>query len=429
MSVNLQPYKGSRDFYPEAKRRQDYILSVWRQVAEAHSYQSYDSSVIEPLSLYQLKNQTNQEILNDQIYNFTDRGGRQVVLRPEMTPSVSRLVAARRQELSYPLRWYSIPNLWRYERPQRGRLREHWQLNLDLFGLAGAEADFELILIADQILKTFGAPAASYQLKLNHRQLTQSLLTDELGLSEAALGPVIGLIDAQAKLSAEDFGQRLDQLKTGLAAKSLLNLLEIKDLKALPKASNKVAVSQLSQVFNLAKIAGIRLELDLTIVRGFDYYTGIVFEAFDTHADNNRSILGGGRYDELVGSFGVEPLPTVGLGMGDVTTANFLTTHQLWPKLEPANQIYVAVLAGHYQPALKSMLELYQSGLKPIVNPQVTNLSKLIPKLAKQARWLVVIGPTELESGRFKLKDLANSEETELTLSELVARIKAHDSR
>jgi histidyl-tRNA synthetase len=154
MNLTTQPYKGARDFYPEDKRVQKYMFGTLRRVVEGFGYEEYDAPIIEPIELYLSK--TSEEIISEQTYNFMDRGGRHVTLRPEMTPSVSRMVAGKRQELSYPLRWYSIPNLWRYERPQHGRLREHWQLNVDLFGLSGIEADHETILVADSILQAFG---------------------------------------------------------------------------------------------------------------------------------------------------------------------------------------------------------------------------------------------------------------------------------
>src|SRR5476651_1538448 len=157
MALSTKPYKGARDFYPEDERLQKYMFGKWREVAEIFGYEEYDAPILEPLDIYLAK--TGEEIVNEQTYVFEDRGKRKVVIRPEMTPTVSRMVAGRRQELAYPLRWYSIPNLWRYERPQKGRLREHWQLNIDLFGVEGVAADHEVILVADSILKSFGAPA------------------------------------------------------------------------------------------------------------------------------------------------------------------------------------------------------------------------------------------------------------------------------
>src|SRR5665213_1043858 len=176
MALSTQPYKGARDFYPEDKRIQKFMFGKLRQTAESFGYQEYDAPIIELTDLYLSK--SSDEIVSEQTYSFTDRGKRNVTIRPEMTPTVSRMVAGRRQELSYPLRWYSIPNLWRYERPQAGRLREHWQLNVDLFGLAGIEADHEIISVADAILQSFGAKRDMYEIRINSRQLINSILVD-----------------------------------------------------------------------------------------------------------------------------------------------------------------------------------------------------------------------------------------------------------
>src|SRR5436190_12549537 len=180
MALSTQPYKGARDFYPEVKRVQKHLFSVLRHVVESFGYQEYDAPIVEPIELYMSK--TSEEIVVEQTFVFTDRGGRTVTLRPEMTPSVSRMVAAKRQHLAYPLRWYSIPNLWRYERPQAGRLREFWQLNVDIFGVEGVEAEHEIIQLVDQMLKSYGAKPNMYTILLNSRKLTEELFGSYLGL-------------------------------------------------------------------------------------------------------------------------------------------------------------------------------------------------------------------------------------------------------
>src|SRR3990167_7996680 len=182
MALQTQPYKGARDFYPEDKRLQNYLFGVMHKVARQFGYEQYDAPILEPLELYMAK--TGQEIVDEQTYTFEDRGGRKVAIRPEMTPTVSRMVAARRQELGYPLRWYSIPNLWRYERPQRGRLREHWQLNADVFGLDGIEDEQELITLCDDIMREFGADSSMYTIRLSSRKMMDFVLTEYLGLNK-----------------------------------------------------------------------------------------------------------------------------------------------------------------------------------------------------------------------------------------------------
>src|SRR5579884_3380303 len=234
MSLSTQPYKGARDFYPKDKRLQKYMFSVWRQCAERFGYEEYDAPILEPLEIYLAK--TGEEIVNDQTYVFEDRGGRKVVIRPEMTPTVSRMVAARRQELAYPLRWYSIPNLWRYERPQRGRLREHWQLNVDLFGIESIDAELELIDLVDNIFKAFDAKSSMYEIRLNHRQLTDLIFKEQLGLSDSTFKQVTKLIDRMHKMELTHFISKLDDVLTakqkvdGLTEK-ILSAIKAKTLK------------------------------------------------------------------------------------------------------------------------------------------------------------------------------------------------------
>ncbi len=259
--LSTEPYKGVQDFYPEDMRIENYIFGVWRKVAEKAGYEEYSASPLEPTELYTEK--SGAEMVNQQTFTFTDRGDRSVTLRPEMTPTLARMVAARRRELKFPLRWYSIPNLFRYEKPQRGRRREHYQLNVDLMGIADESADLEIVRVAYDMMKEFGAKDENFEIRLN--------------------------------------------FPTG-------NREKLKAFQA-----------------KLAE-AGIKnTKIDETLARGQTYYTGIVFEFFDTDATNSRSILGGGRYDDLLQLFDVEPVPAVGFGWGDITTRDFLETHKLGP--------------------------------------------------------------------------------------------------
>jgi histidyl-tRNA synthetase len=198
MALATQPYKGARDFYPEDKRIQKYMFGVIRNSVEKFGYEEYDAPILEPLELYLAK--TGEEIVNEQTYAFEDRGGRKVAIRPEMTPTVSRMVAAKRQELAYPLRWYSIPNLWRYERPQRGRLREHWQLNVDIFGLSGIEAEQEIIMVVDNIFQAFKAKRTMYAIKINSRRFSDFLLREFMQFDEVQAYTVSKLVDRMHKM-------------------------------------------------------------------------------------------------------------------------------------------------------------------------------------------------------------------------------------
>jgi histidyl-tRNA synthetase len=257
------------------------MVNTQRQVVERFGYDEYDAPIIEPLELYLSK--TSEEIVNEQTYTFEDRGGRKVVIRPEMTPTVSRMVAAKRQESAYPLRWYSIPNLWRYERPQRGRYREHWQLNVDMFGVPGIEAEYEMILISDAIFRSFGASQDDFTIKLNSRKLIDSLMKDYLGLSSKESTALIRLIDRMHKLDRATFISKIDEVlhdksRAAGATEKMLTVLSAKQLKDLPAEAQKhPSVKELHRLLVLAKNAGIKnIVFDVTLMRGFDYYTDIV---------------------------------------------------------------------------------------------------------------------------------------------------------
>jgi histidyl-tRNA synthetase len=417
MSLSTQPYKGARDFYPEDKRLQKYMFSKIREVVERFGYEEYDAPILEPLDLYLAK--TGEEIVNEQTYVFEDRGGRKVVIRPEMTPTVSRMVAARRQELAYPLRWYSIPNLWRYERPQKGRLREHWQLNVDIFGVAGTAAEHEIILVADQIFKAFGAKPSMYAIKLNSRKFMDYVLTEYIDFDEVQRASVAKLIDRMHKMSAEDFVTQLDALCTPSQREAgvterLLAVLQAKQLSELPEALQvNEHVVGLQKVLQQLSDAGVtNAEFDVTIMRGFDYYTDLVFEINDTDPENNRAMLGGGRYDGLVGLFGVEPIPTVGFGFGDVTLAEFLKGHDLLPSLKSVTQLYVVLIGDVAAQAQPILQELRREGVNVAVDFSARSADKQFKSADKQGiPYVLVIGQQELDSQQFTLKNLQTGKE------------------
>lgn len=412
MALPTQPYKGARDFYPEDKRLQKYMFGTIRKVLERYGYEEYDAPILEPLELYLAK--TGEEIVGEQTYAFEDRGGRQVAIRPEMTPTVSRMVAARRQELGYPLRWYSIPNLWRYERPQRGRLREHWQLNTDIFGLEGIVAEMELIQVADAIFKAFGATHDMYTVRINSRKLMDFIMRQYLQLSEVQIHSVSKLIDRMHKMDHADFQAEVIALCTpsqrdaGVANK-LIGLLKIKQLHHLPEAIREhQSAQELKQLMDMLDDARItNVVFDITIMRGFDYYTGIVFEVFDNRADNNRSLLGGGRYDGLVGLFGVEPVPTVGFGFGDVTLQNFLEGHDLMPNLRPDTDAYVVLIGDIYSKALRVIQDLRTMGVNVAVDLSGKKPDKQIKTAVKKGiHYAIFIGEKELEEELYEIRNL-----------------------
>jgi histidyl-tRNA synthetase len=431
MALSTNPYKGARDFYPEDKRVQKFMFNTMRRVVESFGYQEYDASVVEPIELYLSK--TSEEIVQEQTYNFLDRGERHITLRPEMTPTVSRMVAGRRQELSYPLRWYSIPNLWRYERPQHGRLREHWQLNVDLFGTAGLEADHEIILVADSILKAFGAKREMYEIRVSSRALINWLLLEYLRLDYTQAAPLTRLIDRMHKMPEKEFVGHVEALlgpaqKEASVSKHLMDLLKVKKIAELPLVTQQhPAVAELVRLMKMLEDGGVRNAVfDITLMRGFDYYTNIVFEVFDTDPNNNRSMFGGGRYDGLVGLFGVEPVPTVGFGMGDVTLQNFLETHHLLPVIHPETDAVAILIGDVYAKAQPVLKKMRSEGARIAVDATERKIDARIKAAAKaDIPFVMFIGEDELNNERYKLKNINTGEEHEHSLERIVSILDA----
>lgn len=429
-SLSTQPYKGARDFYPEDKRIQKYMFGVMRKVCEQYGYEEYDAPILEPTDLFASK--TSDEIVNEQTYTFTDRGDRSVTIRTEMTPSVSRMVAGRRQELAYPARWYSIPNIWRYERPQRGRLREFWQLNVDLFGVPGIEADHEIIQVADAVMRGYGAKRSMYTIKLNSRKLINTLLKDVLGEDETQTQTLIRLIDRMHKMDKAEFAAQTDALFSPSQREAgnpqrLEAFLKAKTLDDLsPELKAHESVVELQMLLSMLSESKItNAEFDPTLMRGFDYYTDIVFEVFDTDPENNRAMFGGGRYDGLVGLFGVEPVPTVGFGMGDVTLQNFLETHKLLPKLEPETDAYVVLVGDVYRQAQTVIADLREMGINVAVDMSGRKPDKQLKTAVKKGvHFAIFIGEKELTDEQLVIKNLHTGEEERHGVQRTVSILK-----
>ncbi len=432
MALSTQPYKGARDFYPEDKRIQKYMFSVMRQVFERFGYEEYDAPILEPTELFASK--TSDEIVNEQTYTFEDRGGRSVTIRTEMTPTVSRMVAGRRQELAYPVRWYSIPNMWRYERPQRGRLREFWQLNVDIFGVAGLAADHEIIQIADSLLQAYGAKRDMYTIKLNSRKLINAFIHEVLILDETQTTTLIRLIDRMHKMDKAEFLGQADALfsptqRDAGSSQELFDFLEVSSLSKLPASlADHPSAHELKELMDLLEKSGItNIVFDPTLMRGFDYYTDIVFEIFDTDPENNRSMAGGGRYDGLVGLFGVEPVPTVGFAAGDATLQNFLEAHGLMPKLRSETDLHVVLLDNVYVGAQKMLAQLREMGVNVSVDSSGRAGDKQLKSADKKGvTYVLFISQKDLDEEQFTLKNLKTGQEERHGLDRIVSIVKDH---
>ncbi len=332
MTLSTEPYKGVRDFYPEDMAVQNYIFDTWKKVAKEFGYQEYSASLLEPAELYRSKG--NDEIVNEQMFTFIDRGDREVALRPEMTPTLARMIAAKRKSLKFPLRWFSMPNVFRYEKPQRGRKREHWQLNCDFIGEKDTlAADVEIILLAYKIMKEFGAKDEDFVIKINNRKILEFEM-QIAGMSEEETYRLYRILDKKDKITTDEFEIKIKELLKEKASyfMELFNKQVFADVwnKRIPERKQTEAELELGKIIDKLSQNGVKnIVNSITLMRGFDYYTGMVFEVFDTSPENNRSLFGGGRYDNLLEIFGVEPVPTVGFGMGDITIHDFLETHNL----------------------------------------------------------------------------------------------------
>lgn len=402
--VSTEPYKGVRDFYPEDQMIQRYILDTMAYGAELFGYQEYNASPLEPAELYESK--SSEEIVNEQTYTFEDRGNRRVTLRPEMTPTVARMIAARRKSLSFPVRLYSIPNVFRYERPQRGRLREHYQLNVDLFGVSSIDAEIEIIALAHTLLTSFGLSDEQFKIRINDRRAFNRAFK-ERNFSDEKIAEVLRLLDKKGKI--QDFDARLEEL---IGEPYDFDSIESDEVNTLIAKLNELGINN--------------IVYDRTLARGFDYYTGIVFEIFDTNPENSRSLFGGGRYDNLLEVFGVEPVPTVGFGMGDVTIRDVLESYGLLPEGLSSTDVYMCVLDAEYKTyAERLALKLRGASVRVTGDLRYDNLKEQLKRAAKMgARWALVIGSDEVATNKIPLKNLETGEQVTLDLEDIVEKLR-----
>ncbi len=400
--LSTDPYKGVRDFYPEDQFVQRYIFEHMERVCELFGYEEYNASVLEPAELYRSK--TSEEIVNEQTYTFTDRGEREVTLRPEMTPTFARMVAGRSREIPFPARWYSIPNVFRYERPQHGRLREHWQLNCDIVGVASVEADAEVIAVAHGIMRSLGAEERDFEIRVSDRRILDAMY-DRVGIAAEKRAEITRLLDRRAKI--EDFENKLAEAVGSTSTASQI----IADL------DNTTSSAYLEELRVALEHLGVRnMVVDTKITRGFDYYTGMVFEVYDTDENNRRSMFGGGRYDNLLTLFGGDPIPAVGFAMGDVTARDFLQSHNLMPDYAPATELMIAIIdpsaTAH---AVRIAQDLRREDVTVAVNFSGKRIGDQIRQADKmKVPFVIAIGEKERDSGRYTVKNLATGAEITL---------------
>lgn len=430
--AGFQSLPGFREFYPEEFSRRQHIFRLWRQAAHVYGFQEYDAPVLEPLELYKTKS---GDEIEAQLFSFTDKGGRDVSLRPEMTPTVCRMVGARAGALKRPIKWFSIAEFYRYERAQKGRLRAFNQFNADIFGEAGPEAEIELIALLIQCMTGFGLTKEDFYVRLSDRDLWFFFL-EALGFDDAQARGILGAIDRYEKMGDEAFkgyaethGELADDRKARVLA--FLQIKSLADLEAAlaPFTSEKLNARLADWRKVLGGLAAMGLSdfvsVDLAVVRGLAYYTGFVFEAFDRKG-NLRALAGGGRYNDLIKKLGYADLPAVGFAIGDVTTGLLLEQRGLAPSFVNAPDLF-AVIGGEQEraAAFADIRELRAAGWRVEYPLKDVAFGKQFKAAAESgAKLALIYGGDELAKGVVKIRDLTDRSEREVPRDHVSAAVR-----
>ncbi len=419
MSSIIRPVKGTRDFYPELMRKRTWLYDHMRRAAEAYGYQEWEAPIIETLELYAAK--SGEELVKEQSFVFEDRGGNEVTLRPELTPSLARLIAQKSRQLPRPIRWWSFGPFWRYERPQKGRLREFFQWNVDCLGTDSLVADAEIAGIAVQMLKNIGFKSDQLVVYVNSRQLMDRKIA-ELGVTDAeGKGKVLRMIDRIDKMSRDKWHIYGGEL--GLSSSQINGLEDILANKDLWKEA-----PELVEFFSILDTLGIRdwFEYNANIVRGLNYYTGVVMEGRD-RAGDHRALFGGGRYDNLVADVGGDEVTGVGFAMGDVVIGLIAEEYGLLPETQASSaQVLVTVFDADYMAAsLALATELRAGGLTVEVYPDALKLGKQFKYGDRVGIPIgVVLGPDDLAAGKVAVKRFADRTQVSADRADVVETIK-----
>lgn len=429
-TIDLQPVKGTRDFYPEDMRLRTWLFGLWREVAQRYGFEEYDACVLESEDLYIRK--AGDEITG-QLYNFADKGERRVALRPELTPSLARMVLARGAALPLPVRWFAIPQCFRYENMQRGRKREHFQWNMDIVGMSSVAAEVELMSAQADFLgrtglniSTTGTPDIVW--RVSNRQVLQHFL-EGLGINGESFAQVCVVIDKRDKIGNEATATELAKL--GLNADATSRIIALLDTTGLDAVAQKVPADNpgliaLTQLMELAQAAGIAhlLRIDLSVIRGLSYYTGTVWEVFDATGSLPRAIAGGGRYDRLMEVFGGKATPMVGFGFGDVVITEILRERHLLPVLSKGiDDVVYPMSAIEFPVANRVAAHLRQQGRNVVVDYSERRFKHVIGRAEQDgAGRLLIIGGNEVRDGVCVIKTLGGEKKEEkIPLSQLGA--------
>ena len=419
--MNLSSPRGTRDFSPEAMRLRTWLFGHFREVARLFAFEEYDAPVVESEELYTRKA---GEVIVDQLYAFEDKSGRRLALRPEITPSLARLVLQKGGSLALPIKWFSIPQCWRYERMTRGRRREHYQWNLDIFGVAEVAAETELLAAVTTFLSRVGLSASDVEIRLSTRRILQTLL-DDAGVAPDQFAPVCILIDKLDKVPREEVAK--DVAALGVDAAVVDHIVDIGSRETLDEVAEVVdeergGIADLRRLFELAADYGIEpwLRFDPGLVRGLAYYTGVVFEAFDREG-GLRAICGGGRYDRLLSTFGGDDVPACGFGFGDAVIEELLTEKGLLPELpRKIDDVVFAFGAELREPAalLASKLRSLGRSVDLVLEEKKMKWAFRHADQAGASR-LVLLAPDEWARGQVRVRDMETGDERDLPMEEV----------
>ena len=429
----MRPLPGFRDFYPEELAQRNYLFDTWRKVARNYGFSEYDGPPLEELELYRRK--SGDEIVG-QLYHFVDKGGREVALRPEMTPTLGRMMAARAGQLPKPIKWFSIPQLFRYERKQRGRLREHFQLNMDIIGAPGVEADAELLAAVLDIQRALGLTEKDVVARVNDRRIVAGALT-LLEVTEEQIPAVYNALDKFRKVPDLTFRELLG--KAGVPPTTIESLATLcsgeaslfewfapqVDRAGLEETAG--ALAALERYLDLLGKQGLGgfVEVDFSVVRGLAYYTGIVFELYDRQGEL-RAICGGGRYDNLIAALGGPDISALGFGMGDVVQTDLLKERGLLPEAPSRVAVAVIPVGETLADAARSVTrQLREAGISAETPFSPVGVAKDLKAADRShARFAVIVGPDEWSEGEVKLKDLRSGKEERLSIERIVEMIR-----
>ncbi len=413
--------RGTRDFYPEDMRVRNWLFDNFQSAARSHGFEEYDAPLLEHEELYTRKQ---GEEITQQLYGFEDKGGRRVSLRPEMTPSLARMVMARAGALPTPIKWFSIPQCWRYERTQRGRGREHYQWNVDVWGAEGIEADAELISVLATFFRSVGLGPEDLVIRVSSRKVLEEVL-GSVGVSGEAFPAVCVIVDKMGNTPEEAMSAQLAEQGLDVDAISTIrSTLGLQDLDALSSAlgDDSPAVSELTSLFSLIDSYGISdwAAFDASVVRGLAYYTGPVFEAHD-RAGELRAIVGGGRYDRLLSTLGGRDMPATGFGFGDMVIMELLASKGLVPELSSGNQDLIVSSDESLRPAAMSVAQRLRASGRTVDLVLEDKRMKWVFRHAERsgAQRLVMVMPEEWGAGNVRIKDLESGEETDVSFDDL----------